>query len=474
MLLALFVSVWDFGSASETFYVGVTYCGGSVEEAKLLVDKVKNYTNVFCLQSGILQHNSTAVTAIGDYAVASGLSFIPSFGSMSYHAMKNWLNTYDNHWEDKFLGVYFGDEPAGKMVDGTMSFFDEESQSTLRKQADGSISCQSSTNNFSTSIYYRSDQRVIIEIGDDNGERFVVDGKINPDYVHSITKLYFFPNGTVTSEVTEYPNTLINTNQGIMPFIGNHTVTQKILEDYNITFTHEQLINMRPFQTYDEAADRFIKECSINLEKYVPKQEFMTSDYVLHWFDYKAGYQTILAQFGWNHTLAQDIALVRGAAGVQNKSWGVIITWKYINSPYLASGEEIYDQLVLSYKAGAQYVLLFNYAEDMQGPCGTLQQEHFVALEQFWNEVFKSSKVKHGSVKPEAVLVLPQNYGWAMRNPNDKIWGLWGPDEKSEQIWQVSRSLIEEYGTSLDMVYEDPQFGVEGKYSKIFYWNQTG
>ena len=126
-----------------------------------------------------------------------------------------------------------------------------------------------------------------------------------------------------------------------------------------------------------------------------------------------------------------------------------------------------------AYEAGAEYVVIFNYAEDMGGTYGTLQDEHFVALEQFWNDVVQSSSVKHGSVEAEVVLVLPENYGWGMRNPEDTIWGIWGPDEKSQQIWELSRNLLEQYGLGLDIVYDDSEFPVEGKYGQIFYWNQT-
>ena len=110
----------------------------------------------------------------------------------------------------------------------------------------------------------------------------------------------------------------------------------------------------------------------------------------------------------------------------------------------------------------------------MTGPYGTLQEEHFVALEQFWNEIVQNPEVKQGSIKADAVLVLPENYGWGMRDINDKIWGLWGPDEKSSPIWSTSQSLLEQYGLGLDIVYKDSQFPVEGKYSKFFYWNQNG
>ena len=47
-----------------------------------------------------------------------------------------------------------------------------------------------------------------------------------------------------------------------------------------------------------------------------------TSDYALYWFDYKAGYDTVLAEFGWNHSRQLNVALCRGAASVQGKDWG--------------------------------------------------------------------------------------------------------------------------------------------------------
>ena len=41
----------------QDIYVGVAYCGDSVSEGKLLIDKVKGYTNLFVLQSGSLQRD---------------------------------------------------------------------------------------------------------------------------------------------------------------------------------------------------------------------------------------------------------------------------------------------------------------------------------------------------------------------------------------------------------------------------------
>lgn len=59
-----------------------------------------------------------------------------------------------------------------------------------------------------------------------------------------------------------------------------------------------------------------------------------------------------------------NVALCRGAATVQNKDWGVIITWTYNNPPYIESGEELYNDLIYAYKNGAKYVAVFDSNEN--------------------------------------------------------------------------------------------------------------
>jgi hypothetical protein len=102
-----------------------------------------------------------------------------------------------------------------------------------------------------------------------------------------------------------------------------------------------------------------------------------------------------------------------------------------------------------------------------------LQEEHFQALERFWNDVVQNPIVVHGGIKADAVLVLPKNYGWGMRNPDDTIWGLWGPDDKSQQVWTQMQNTLATHGLHLDIVYDDPAYPVAAKYSQIYYWNQT-
>ncbi|NLB77191.1 MAG: hypothetical protein GX799_12145, partial [Crenarchaeota archaeon] len=75
---------------------------------------------------------------------------------------------------------------------------------------------------------------------------------------------------------------------------------------------------------------------------------------------------------------------------------------------------------------------------------------------------------------PEAALVLPHNYGWGMRNPNDTIWGFWPTDDKTEQIAITMYQLLELYGTRLDIVFEDPAFPVtKVNYKSVYFWDQA-
>jgi len=221
---------------------------------------------------------------------------------------------------------------------------------------------------------------------------------------------------------------------------------------------------------YDEAASHFISSLQNNQDIKKLKSRSIrtfTSDYALYWFDYIGGYDVVFAEFGWNNSITQEIALVRGAAQIQNKSWGAIITWKYMNQPYFDTGDTIYYQMRTAYEAGAKYVVVFNYAEINGDCCGIMRDEHFKALERLWNEVVSEQKIEQGSIKAEHLLVLPKNYGYGMRRPDDKIW-YWGADEETTQIWNYTRKLVLQYGLKLNIAYEDTKFPVTNQYALVF------
>lgn len=198
-----------------------------------------------------------------------------------------------------------------------------------------------------------------------------------------------------------------------------------------------------------------------------------TSDYGLYWYDYLGGYNTMFTELGWNASVSQQIDQVKGAARLQGKDWGAMITWKYDDVPFLDSAKSIYNQMLESYQAGAKYIVIFDYAKDDNGNTAqAMTSEHFAALEQFWNDIH--SKQYDDNSGAEVALVLLHNYGWGMRNPNDTIWGFWPTDQITEQIATIMGKLLSEYGTRLDIVYEDSAFPVSAAhYKEVYYWNQT-
>ena len=355
----------------EGFYFGVSYGLSTVDEAKLLIDKVKDYTNFFIVNNWDISTNETALTEICDYAVQAGLTFIIFFdyidvSSHGYPWHHQWVFSGKDWWGDKFAGIYIYEEPGGKQID--IGLFDEF-----------------------------------------------------------------------------------------------HDERAKMYE--NVT-------------TYTEAAQIFVNQLPMGLSfsflQSINSTKFV-SDYALYWFDYLAGYDTVFAELGWNHSTPQQIGLCRGAAKAQNKDWGTIITWKSQREDptSIKTGPEMLEDMFISFESGAKYVVVFNFPRFPEdNPFGILTEEHFSAMEQFWEYTSKHPE-DYGKTNGNVAFVLPKDYGWGMRRPDDNIWlPDWGPDERSPLIWSNMNKLIEKYDLELDIVYDDPRFNYEN-YNEIYLWNAT-
>jgi hypothetical protein len=373
---------------TEKCHVGVAFCGNTTAEAELLIDKTKDYTNLFVLQSGLISKNETAINIVCDYAVASGLDFIVFLGWFDFAQPWQipWLDYAKERWGDRFLGLYLYDEAGGIQVDYNW-----------------------------TQMFYRIKA-------------------FDPSFFDEVIAPYFQE----------------NLNQTV---IRDYDAAQKRFNDYIVNWVR-----------INELTDRNITA--------------FTADYALYWFDYLSGYDTVFAELGWNLSTPEQIGLCRGAANAQNKDWGAIIVWNDhdpidINKGTYKTGLEMLQDMMVAYETGAKYVVIFNYPTDPPGnPYGILTEEHFAAMQQFWNYIHKHPE-DYGKSQAQAALVLPKNYGWGLRHPDDRIWGYWGPDEYSPQIWNLTQTLLDKYGLSLDIVYDDPAFPIEGKYAQIYYWNQT-
>jgi len=369
-LVALNVGV-DKQDSGPEFFVGVEYAidNHSVEGCKALVDRIKNFTNLFVVDSLGITLYINNLNEVCDYVYDSGLYFMVFFISPLNDTLQWRYNYYPNLWIlkakekycDRFLGAYIMDEPGGNQLD-----------------------------------------------------------------------------------------------QGSF-----------------------QLVKEAKDQT--EAAEKWVEMLKIHIDQYSFLRRYedyivLTSDYGLYWFDYKSGYDTILAEFAWNHSRPLHVALCRGAAKVQNRDWGVMVTWTYNDVPYIVSGNELYDDLILAYHNGAKYAVIFDHPDTEYSEYGILTEEHFDALEDFWNYI-NSKPDKHGTEKADVAYVLPENFGFGFRSSDDNIWGLWSAntDERVEKIWGDVNQLLDEYGFRLDIVYSDLEFNddLHQHYDKLFFWNET-
>jgi hypothetical protein len=376
LIIAIFVplSYLEFPSQSTakdaSVYFGVTFGLNTTAQAKQLIDKVKDYTNLFIVDSWTLNTaneavNGTALTDVCDYAVANGLNIIVYFAFIShvfYSWHFQWVEQAKERYGDKLLGIYIYDEPGGRQID-------------LGSWAN------------KTSLF---------------------------------------------TNVSSYSDALDRFDQTI-------SSTQSIID---------------------------LKALGIPT---------FTSDYALYWFDYLVGYNCVFTELiGKNQTSKiQQIDLCRGAATIQDKEWGAILTWSTNEPPYLENGTVMLDDMLMAYHAGAKYIVVFDYPTyPYTNPYGILTEDQFAAMKSFWIQIHSTQKNNFATSNAQVALVLPKDYGWGMRTPTDRIWGLWNSDDLSPVIWSKINQDVETYGLRLDIVYNDTAFNLTDRYPTIDYWNK--
>jgi len=227
---------------------------------------------------------------------------------------------------------------------------------------------------------------------------------------------------------------------------------------------------------YNEAANQFENALNFTLSSITRYYDnstnipLFTSDYAFYWFDYEGGYNTIFAEFGWNYSRQLNVALCRGAAESLNKTWGVMITYTYTNPPYLESAQDLYNDMIYAYDSGAKYIVVFDSNPGYTQ--GILDQAHLNAIKQFW-QYMNDNPTTNSSTSENIAYVLPQDYAYGFRGPNDKIWGLWGTDNFTSTIVTQLFSLMQQYGSKLNIVYADESINYANEYNEIIFWNGT-
>jgi hypothetical protein len=93
-------------------YIGVAFCGDTVDQAKQLIDRVKDYTNLFILQSGPISMDEKATIEICDYAVDQNLNIIVYFGDLSPRILAakglEWRTSFVNSAKERYCVQFLG------------------------------------------------------------------------------------------------------------------------------------------------------------------------------------------------------------------------------------------------------------------------------------------------------------------------------------------------------------------------------
>jgi len=201
-----------------------------------------------------------------------------------------------------------------------------------------------------------------------------------------------------------------------------------------------------------------------------------TSDYALYWYDFLSGYNTVLCEFVGEPRGTQNrqvaIALDRGAAKTLGKSWGTIITYHPADDG-LEDGTQLYSDMVLAWQSGARYIVVFDGNSTPSGQYGVLMQEHLDAMKKFWDKTNGGQRCDE--FPADVAYVLPADYGYGFRGPQDNIWGLWPSDSFSTKIWNDTSTLLTKYAGKIDIVYEEKTHNapVDLPYRTLIFWNGT-
>jgi hypothetical protein len=114
------------------FYVGVECGYNNVTLCKQLINKIKDYANLFIIGSTDIVKNVSLLNDVCDYAIQKGMylsvyfSPLQNYTALSQNATAptqsslpiGWLKNATDKYGDRFIGAYVFDEPGGNQLDG--------------------------------------------------------------------------------------------------------------------------------------------------------------------------------------------------------------------------------------------------------------------------------------------------------------------------------------------------------------------
>lgn len=208
----------------------------------------------------------------------------------------------------------------------------------------------------------------------------------------------------------------------------------------------------------------------------VPRMRLFTSDYALYWYDYMCTYDVVFGELTESHNRQITTALCRGAARVMNKQWGTIITWSTPDQSFIDNATKLYDDMTFSWQQGANYIVVFDAPPNNSTattPYGILTNDHLNAMKDFWNYARTNPQPAQNSV--QTAYVLPLDYGYGFRGPNEPLWGLFPADSLTQTILNDTYSLLNQYNSKLDIIYEAKTNGIPANltYPTLIFWNGT-
>ncbi len=317
-------------ASKKPFYVGITYCGSSVIEAQQQIDRVKNYTNLFVLQSGPLMLNFTATEQICDYAANSGLNIILCYTDHCLgDNLNSFLNEAQSRWGSHYLGVYFNDEPAGHLfdsisfglngnntknitiernIDSVSSFVDpnliiaRNTNSISFPELSGSgLNSTSNQYNFyipsgivTVTSYPLMNLGRIIWTGNSTGTN-----QTTSETLVTPSQTIYYPNGTIcyVASATLFYN--YEPNGRVSDENGQMVTNQGNISQFQ---SYQQVWNLNPLLNDTNIANLYVSNLQNTLSSIGNQSDvkLFTSDYGLYWFDYPCRLQYCLCRTIWS------------------------------------------------------------------------------------------------------------------------------------------------------------------------------